>query len=582
MTAWAANAIEHSLDAPHGLSASGEPDQSPDPWWDPWWDPWPDDPLDVELAPWRVPELPDGRVPVAPPAPEPLLPAGCRMLPEPSPDERLDEAFEQLDRAAVLESQAFARTAAALDAVQFRARQVDRSRGDHVTSDFLDLHVAGSLTVQQTTVDGLLQQARHLVRNLPGTWQALDDGWLRVHQARVIVDLTDGMTAEQCAVIEARVLPRAAGRSRASLRRQVRRLLVSLRDQAQAEKQRRRAVADRGVHASQLEDGMAAVTATMPAHAQVLFLTALRQLAERCRTPGDTRTVQQRMSDVLAGLPAAVLRMLAGDHGGVVQNAAARELSADGLRVTGPIAPIQALLLVPLDTALHGSHCPADLIGYGPVSADYARQLLAGAQIRTGTVDTGTGRLTAISALPTDLRPGTTAPTCRSAHTEPGDGLPDTEPGWLWLGRLRERLAAEFGQANPAHSSDRPGSGSPSAPKGGDSPAPRPPTGPPTPPPNEPQYRPSVALTRLLRWRDRHCIGPGCSVPATQCDLEHRAAWPLGPTGPDNLAPVSRHCHRAKQAGWRYVRGPDGGTTWYPPRSGRSYLVPPEAPPDDG
>ncbi|HVM29085.1 MAG TPA: HNH endonuclease signature motif containing protein, partial [Mycobacteriales bacterium] len=94
------------------------------------------------------------------------------------------------------------------------------------------------------------------------------------------------------------------------------------------------------------------------------------------------------------------------------------------------------------------------------------------------------------------------------------------------------------------------------------------------PPPAEPQYRPSAALTRLIHWRDRRCLGPGCSVPANRCDLEHRTPWPHGPTSADNLNPISRHCHHAKQAGWTYTRQPDGSTTWHPPRSRRTYTVP--------
>lgn len=506
----------------------------------------------AELAaemPWLPPVPLERPVPAPPPTPEPLLPAGCHPLPEPTADERLDEAFAALDRVVALESQVFAEKAAALAAVRWQAEDADRVRGDRVSTDFLDLHLAGTLTVQQAIVPALLDEARHLVLNLPATWRALRDGWLRVSHARVIVEATAGLTAEQCARIEERVLGTAAGRSRASLRRQVHRLVLAMQDQPQKERRRREAVAERGVHACALDDGMAAVTATMPAHAQVLFLGALRQLAERARPAGDVRTVQQRMSDVLAGLPALLLRMLAGDHGASVREAAVRELTEDGLRCTGPVAPIQALLLLPFDTAVAGGAVPGELVGYGPISAEYARRLLEQAQVRTGTVDPLTGRLTGIGPRPADLR-------------DPGsDQQHAAEPAWQQ--RLRAHLETEFGPDVGSPGSEPP-------------PATARPGGPPAPLPDEPQYRPSTRLSRFVRWRDRQCIGPGCAVPAAQCDLEHRDPWPQGPTGPGNLAPVSRHCHHAKQAGWRYIRGPDGSTTWFPPRSRRSYHIPPE------
>jgi hypothetical protein len=75
--------------------------------------------------------------------------------------------------------------------------------------------------------------------------------------------------------------------------------------------------------------------------------------------------------------------------------------------------------------------------------------------------------------------------------------------------------------------------------------------------------------------RDLTCIGPGGGRVSTRTDREHRIAWPQGHTSPENLAPVSRYWHRAKQAGWNYTRSRDGTTTWTSPL-GRSYRVPPD------
>jgi len=60
-----------------------------------------------------------------------------------------------------------------------------------------------------------------------------------------------------------------------------------------------------------------------------------------------------------------------------------------------------------------------------------------------------------------------------------------------------------------------------------------------------------AAVQRFVRARQRRCSAPGCRVPARRCDLDHRVAWPDGPTCPCNLAPLCRRHHLAKHRfGW--------------------------------
>jgi hypothetical protein len=457
------------------------------------------------------------------------------------------------------------RSAALLEAER-SARRVDTARGDTVASDFLVLHLAGTLQVDQGAVPALLDEARHLVLRLPLTWQALDDGWLPVAYGRALVELTLGLTAEQCAEVEAAALERAAGRSAGSLRRHVRRLVAGVR--GGAEQRRRRALDGRRVTGSALADGMGGVWATMPAGAHVLFLTSLRRLAAAAVVPGDPRTDDQRMSDVLSALPPLVLAMAQGRLGEAVQQA----VGDAGIGPVGP-APVQAVLLVSADTAAGTGDEPGELRGHGPVDAGHVRELLRSAQVRTGTVD-GHGRLTGLSASATDLR--------RTARPAPATGL-----AALLLPPLDEgQLDADAPHVDqPAsHDDDHPSADAPTSEPcdavtaavaahlvahGRDGAG---------HPPDESQYRPSASLTRLVRTRDPHCVGIGCSVPSSRCDTEHRDPWPHGPTSPENLSPLSRRCHRAKQAGWRYVRSRDGTTTWHPPGSRGTYVVGPPPP----
>jgi Domain of unknown function (DUF222) len=79
-------------------------------------------------------------------------------------------------------------------------------------------------------------------------------------------------------------------------------------------------------------------------------------------------------------------------------------------------------------------------------------------------------------------------------------------------------------------------------------------------------YRPPAGLADFVRARDRRCVFPGCTRPSTECDLDHRAPWPTGPTNAENLAPLCRRHHRLKhESRWRVTKRPDGHYVWTSP-----------------
>jgi len=94
----------------------------------------------------------------------------------------------------------------------------------------------------------------------------------------------------------------------------------------------------------------------------------------------------------------------------------------------------------------------------------------------------------------------------------------------------------------------------------------------------ERQYRPSTALDRAVRARDRVCRFPGCSRPATRgqgTDLDHTTPWPLGQTTASNLAVLCRHHHLLKHSpGWTAELLPDGVMQWTAP-SGKTFRTEP-------
>jgi len=93
------------------------------------------------------------------------------------------------------------------------------------------------------------------------------------------------------------------------------------------------------------------------------------------------------------------------------------------------------------------------------------------------------------------------------------------------------------------------------------------------------QYRPPPALQKLVKWRADRCMGPGCGIPASRCDVDHNVDWALGGrTELTNLGPLCKGHHTVRHhTDWRIeqVAGSGGAIRWTSP-SGRHYLVEPE------
>ena len=78
-----------------------------------------------------------------------------------------------------------------------------------------------------------------------------------------------------------------------------------------------------------------------------------------------------------------------------------------------------------------------------------------------------------------------------------------------------------------------------------------------------PSRKPTKTQTQHIHIRYPVCIHPGCRIPATRCDLDHRKPWHQGgQTTCTNLAPLCRHHHQCKTKGnWKLQRNPDGSHT---------------------
>lgn len=93
------------------------------------------------------------------------------------------------------------------------------------------------------------------------------------------------------------------------------------------------------------------------------------------------------------------------------------------------------------------------------------------------------------------------------------------------------------------------------------------------------RYGAPPGLRRLVQWRADRCMGPGCGIPASRCEIDHRVAWEHGgETRLENLNPLCKGHHTVKHhGGWtvRDVDGSFGAVEWISP-AGRRYVVQPE------
>ena len=264
------------------------------------------------------------------------------------------------------------------------------------------------------------RQARALVRHgqafegaLAWTGDALARGEIDATKARIVADALDDVPVPVVLAVQDLVLDGAARRTPTQLARDVARALIEVDPDAAAE---RYASAERGrrVDAPRvLPNGMAGVWAVLPATSAVRLDSALGALARSARSAGDPRTLDQLRADLLVDLtvgtvegsvaavalaalgstraedprhpvqqPASTTPATGGHHtdGGIDSRGAggrgAGGHGAGGRASAGRPGPrTEVRVTVALSTLLGLDDAPADLAGYGPITAEAARAL---------------------------------------------------------------------------------------------------------------------------------------------------------------------------------------------------------------
>lgn len=435
-------------------------------------------------------------------APGPELAALLARLAVPAEtDAVLLEAIDAFDRLA-----AWAASRQAVAVNELRRRRQSQGRAAFVADE-----VAARLGTTRAAGQRIVGEAMGL-EQVPQVWDALDRGAVDPRKAAMLCDETLALPPLLRFDVASEVVPLAGGLTIPALRGRIRRRAMAA-DPDAARRAHERERRGRYVALEPVRDGMAWLHAYLPAPDAVAVHAALTAMADA--TPsGDPRGVDERRADALVDVVVHWLDAGACPDGTPLPR---RQRRRPHLQVT-----------VAASTLAGDDDAPAELAGYGPISAEMAR---------------GIARDATWSAVGVDPRTGEARRT--------GEGRDAAGPAG------RARRGAPPGGASP-------GGASPGAPPG---------------------YRPSAALVDDVLTRDRTCTFPGCRVPAMRCDLDH--IEPFDPTLPaedqtvgTNLHALCRHHHNLKtHGGWRVERDEATGRTLWTAPTGHEYVREPVSAP---
>ena len=239
-----------------------------------------------------------------------------------------------------------------------------------------------ALNLTRRATERELSFAIDLQQRLPRVWLTLSEGDIDVRRAKVIADRTSHLSIAGAHEIVDRIIDHAPRLTTGQLRARIDRMCLEA-DVDTARDRYRHAVKDRRVVTEATTDGTANFLGlSTPPHRVAAASRRVDRLAKSLKTKGDNLSMDQLRADVY-------LDLLQGKQ-------------TPG-RAAGSIH-----LKVDLDTLTALSEHPGELMGYGPVIADIARQVTeeqADAEWRFDVTDTTTGQT--ISSGITRRRPST-------------------------------------------------------------------------------------------------------------------------------------------------------------------------------
>jgi hypothetical protein len=260
--------------------------------------------------------------------------------------------------------------------------------------------VACVLTVSERSAGALLSESRTLTTALPLTLTALQAGTISFQHARILVEETAGLDPAGAAALEAHFLdpdaPNPArgcpagdltpGRFRAKARTWRER-----HHPASIETRHIKSAADRRIEYTPDRDGMAWLSAYLPADTAAGIWDRTTTAARTLQNPAETRTLPQLRADITATWLLTNTGGSTGTSGTGTTTSGTADAGTgtdggthtdggtgtDGGAVPGVPSPrAQVLITVPVLSLLGTTDEPATLDGYGPIPPSMARRLI--------------------------------------------------------------------------------------------------------------------------------------------------------------------------------------------------------------
>ena len=408
--------------------------------------------------------------------------------------------------------------------------------------------LACALRIPERTAETLIATSRALVCELPATLSALTGGEISYRHVEKLIDHVQSLPEGAYPAFEEAVLPDARELTVPAFDRKARRV----RERLHPESIRARAAASRELRSvfwDPARDGMAYLTAYLPADVAVAAYNRVDEVATSLRNEYETRTQAQLRADVFGDLLidgvttpdtltpstvpdddiAAIFAQELADLNATgidavfddVDTVEGDERDADGA-ISAYQASTRSTAASGCGSTGYEQRVIASLHGIG---AGITAKVMVTVPVLTllGRDDTQQATLEGYGPIDPDTatRPAATAPSFTRILTHPETGT------ILSIGR----------KAHPV----------------------------------------PTDMRRWLQLRDQTCRKPGCTRPAHQCDINHTCAYEHGgETCHDNLAHLCKKHHNEKHhTTWRYQHADDRGTlTWTSP-AGREYTARP-------
>jgi hypothetical protein len=206
--------------------------------------------------------------------------------------------------------------------------------------------IAMELTWTRRHTQNQVTLAHQLTQNLPETLARMWAGDISRDKASALAELTETLEADARRQVEEKVLTKAGQRSTRWLRETARREILKVDPEA-AERRRAERKKQRRMEKYPSDDGMSWLSFYLPAEKAEAIYRRVNAIAKGAKTRQDPRSIDDVRADVAMGL-------LLGASSNVITRIEVR---------------VDATTLMGLDDK------PGTMTGYGPVSAEHAREL---------------------------------------------------------------------------------------------------------------------------------------------------------------------------------------------------------------